>query len=126
MKVTWNWLTEFVEMAMPLAPLAERLTLAGLEVESIEERGRELADVRCAEIVQVRPHAHAAQLSVCDIRSGDSTATVVCGAPNVRAGERVAYAAPGATLPGGRRIEAAEIHGVLSAGMVGSGCETGY
>jgi phenylalanyl-tRNA synthetase beta chain len=124
MKVTWNWLAEFVEMEMPLARLADRLTLAGLEIESIEERGRELADVRCAEIVQVRPHPDAERLSVCDVRtSGDAIATVVCGASNVRAGERVCHAAPGATLPGGRRIEATEIRGVASAGMLCSEAE---
>lgn len=124
MKVTWNWLAEFVELDMPLARLAERLTLSGLEIESIEDRGRELADVHCAEIVQVRPHPHAERLSVCDVRtSGDAIATVVCGAPNVRAGERVCHAPPGATLPGGRRIEAAEIRGVTSAGMLCSEAE---
>ena len=118
MKVTWNWLAEFVEMTLPLERLAERLTLAGLEIESIEDRGRELADVCCAEIVQVRPHPHAERLSVCDVRTrGDAIAAVVCGAPNVRAGARVCHAPPGAMLPGGRRIEATEIRGVASAGM---------
>jgi phenylalanyl-tRNA synthetase beta chain len=124
MKVTWNWLAEFVELNLPLERLAERLTLAGLEIESIEERGRELADVRCAEVVQVRPHPNAERLSVCDVRSGgDAIATVVCGAPNVRAGTRVCHAPPGATLPDGRRIEAAEIRGVASAGMLCSEAE---
>jgi len=124
MKVTWNWLAEFVEMTLPLERLAERLTLAGLEIESIEDRGRELADVCCAEIVQVRPHPHAERLSVCDVRTrGDAIAAVVCGAPNVRAGARVCHAPPGAMLPGGRRIEATEIRGVASAGMLCSEAE---
>ena len=126
MKVTWNWLAEFVEMEMPLPALVERLTMAGLEVESVDARGRELSDVRCAEIVEVRAHPHAERLSVCAVRVGaDGVANVVCGAPNVRAGERVAYAPPGAMLPGGRRMEATEIRGVASAGMLCSEAELG-
>jgi len=124
MKVTWNWLAEFVDMELPLAPLAERLVMAGLEIESVEERGRELSDVRCAEIVQVRPHPHADQLSVCEVRTrDDALATVVCGAPNVHAGARVAFAPAGATVPGGRRIVATEVRGVASAGMLCSEAE---
>jgi len=126
MKVTWNWLAELVEMELPPARLAERLTLAGFEVESVEERGRELAEVRCAQVEQVRPHPHADRLTVCEVRGGgDAIATVVCGAPNVRAGERVAYAPAGVTLPGGQRIEAADIRGITSAGMLCSAAELG-
>ncbi len=126
MKVTWNWLREFVDIEMPVTQVAERLAMAGLEVDSIEERARELADVVCAEIVQVRPHPHAERLMLCDVRTaGEATATVVCGATNARAGKRVAYAAPGSTLPGGRRIETAEVRGVPSAGMLCSEAELG-
>jgi phenylalanyl-tRNA synthetase beta chain len=126
MKVTWNWLAEFVELQLPVAQLAERLTMAGLEVESIEETGRELAGILCAEIVRVRPHPEADRLSLCDVRTGPDTAwTVVCGASNVQAGSRVAYAPPGSTLPGGRRIETAEVRGVSSAGMLCSETELG-
>jgi phenylalanyl-tRNA synthetase beta chain len=124
MKVTWNWLAEVVDLNLPLERLAERLTLAGLEVESIEQCGRELAGVRCAEVVRVTPHPGAERLSVCDVRTGgDAIATVVCGAPNVRAGARVCYAPPGATLPGGRHIEVTVIRDVTSAGMLCSEAE---
>ena len=123
MKVTWNWLNEFVELNLPLERLAERLTLAGLEIESVEERGRELAAVRCAEVIEVRPHPRAERLSVCDVRTSDAIVSVVCGAPNVRAGARVCYAPPGATLPGARPIAATEIRGVTSAGMLCSEAE---
>jgi len=124
MKVTWNWLAEFVEMALPLERLADRLTMSGFEVESVEHRGRDLAAVRCAEVVEVGPHPSAERLTVCVVRSGDEGFdTVVCGAPNVRAGQRVAYAPPGTTLPGGGCIEATEIRGVASAGMLCSAAE---
>ncbi len=126
MKVTWNWLSEFVDMQMPLARLADRLTMSGFEVESIEERGRELSDVVCAEIVRVDAHPRVERLSVCDVRvAGGALATVVCGAPNLHAGDRVAYAPPGSTLPENRSIAAAEIHGVTSAGMLCSEADLG-
>jgi phenylalanyl-tRNA synthetase beta chain len=126
MKVTWNWLSEFVDMEMPLARLAERLTMSGFEVESIDECGRELRDVVCAEIVGVRAHPQAERLRLCDVRvAGDAGATVVCGAPNLHAGDRVAYAPPGSTLPGHRSIAAADIRGVASAGVLCSEAELG-
>jgi phenylalanyl-tRNA synthetase beta chain len=126
MKVTWNWLREFVALELRLPQLAERLTMAGFEVESIEESGRELSAVVCAEIVQVRPHPDADRLSVCDVRAtDDTTVQVVCGAPNLRAGDRVAYAPPGSSLPGDRRISTTEVRGLASAGMLCSEAELG-
>jgi phenylalanyl-tRNA synthetase beta chain len=126
MKVTWNWLREFVDLDLPVPQLAERLTMAGLEVESIEDTGRDLAGVVCAELVRVHPHPQADRLSVCEVRpGGDTTVTVVCGATNLRAGERVAYAAPGSSLPGGKTITTAEVRGVSSAGMLCSEVELG-
>jgi len=126
MKVTWNWLAEFVELPLPVAQLADRLTMAGLEVESIEESGRELAGVVCAEIVRVHPHPTNERLTVCDLRTGpDGSCTVICGAGNVGAGSRVAYAPPGCVLPGERHITVAEIQGVASAGMLCAETELG-
>lgn len=126
MKVTWNWLSEFVELEMTPAALAERLTMAGLEVESVEAQGAELSRVVCAEVVLVQPHPRADRLRVCGVRrGGEETITVVCGAPNVAAGQRVAFAPAGVTLPAGMRIETAEIRGVASAGMLCSEVELG-
>jgi phenylalanyl-tRNA synthetase beta chain len=126
MRVTWNWLAEFVDLQAAVAEVAEVLTMGGLEVESIEDTGRELADVVCAEIVRVQPHPNADRLSVCDVRTGsEATWTVVCGAANVRAGNRVAYAPPGATLPGGRSIATTEVRGTSSAGMLCAAAELG-
>lgn len=125
MKVTWNWLADFVELDRPLEAIVERLTMSGLEVDSVEERGRDIAGVRCAEVIETRPHPNTERLTVCDVRSAGEVVTVVCGAPNVRAGLRAAYAPPGSSLPGGRRIEAAEIRGVASAGMLCSEAELG-
>jgi len=125
MKVTWSWLAEFVELEQSIATIVERLTMSGLEVESVEEIGRDIAAVTCAEVVETRRHPNAERLTVCDVRIGDELVTVVCGAPNVRAGLHTAYARPGTVLPGGRRIEAAEIRGIASAGMLCSEAELG-
>jgi phenylalanyl-tRNA synthetase beta chain len=126
MKVTLNWLREFVAVDSDVARLCERLAMGGLEVEGVEERGAEIAGVVVGEIVSTRPHPQADRLTLCEVRAGAGGAVnVVCGASNMKAGDRVAYAAPGVTLPGGKRIEAAEIRGVASQGMLCSEAELG-
>jgi phenylalanyl-tRNA synthetase beta chain len=119
MKVTLNWLREFVPIELAPAALCERLTLGGLSVDAVEERGAEIRGVVVAELVSTAPHPHADRLTLCQVRSGaDGPVAVVCGATNMKAGDRVAYAAPGTTLPGGRRIEVATIRGIASFGML--------
>jgi phenylalanyl-tRNA synthetase beta chain len=125
MKVTRNWLAEFVEMHLPLAALVDRLTMAGFEVDAVEPMGTELAGVTCAEIVRVSAHPHAPRLSLCDVRTGTGVVSVVCGAPDLRAGMRAPFAAAGTALPGGQQITRAEIQGVSSAGMLCSAAELG-
>lgn len=126
MKFTWNWLKEFVDVEATPAEVAERLTMAGLEVDAVEALGPALDGVVCAEVVAVRPHPNADKLRVCDVRDGrGATATVVCGAPNVAVGQIVPFARPGAVLPGGMTIGATEIRGVASAGMLCSAVEIG-
>jgi len=126
MKVPVSWLREFVAFEVSPKDLAERLTLAGIEVERIEELGHELAGVVVGEIVAVEPHPQADRLVVCTVRtSGSQSQRVVCGAPNARPGLRVPYATPGARLPDGRRIEVVDLRGVRSAGMLCSEVELG-
>lgn len=126
MKVTLNWMRELVDGELSAAEVATRLTDAGLEVEAVEERGRELDGVIAAEIVRIDPHPQAERLVVCEVRGGGgATHRVVCGARNMRAGDRVAWATPGTRLPGGQQIAAAEIRGVRSEGMLCSAVELG-
>lgn len=126
MKVLLSWLREFVPIALDTAALCERLSLGGLVVDAVEELGAEIRGVVVAEILSTTPHAHAERLTLCEVRTGASPAvSVVCGATNMRAGDRVAYAPPGTVLPGARRIDAAAIRGVLSAGMLCSEQELG-
>lgn len=128
MKISFNWLRELV--ALPAGAdanaVAERLTLSGLEVESVERRGREVRGVRVAEVRAVRPHPDAAKLRIVRLTIGEGEEDVVCGAPNVPGpGGRVAWAPPGAVLPGGVTLGRKEIRGVLSPGMICSEKELG-
>src|SRR5512143_2879766 len=124
MKVLLSWLREFVSIEVDTPTLCEKLSLGGLEVDDCEELGADLRGVIIGEILSTAPHPQAERLTVCEVRTGQGpTASVVCGATNMKAGDRVAYAAPGATLPGGRRIEAAVIRGAASAGMLCSEAE---
>lgn len=126
MKVTVGWLREFVPIRIGTAELCERLSLGGFEVEEVQESGAEIRDVVVARISTVEAHPDAERLSVCrvDRGSGDPL-TVVCGARNMKAGDCVALAPVGTSLPGGRRIERTEIRGVGSSGMLCSGAELG-
>jgi phenylalanyl-tRNA synthetase beta chain len=128
MKISFNWLRELVEL--PPGTTAEQaaaaLTSQGLEVEAIEAKGRELSGVVVAEVVGIRPHPKADKLRIVRVRAGAREEDVVCGAPNVPpAGQRVCWAGPGARLPGGRTLEAREVRGVMSPGMLCSEPEMG-
>jgi len=126
MKVLLTWLREFVPIALDTAALCERLTLGGLAVDGYEEIGAEIRDVVIGEIISTAAHPHAERLTLCEVRTGPGpTVSVVCGATNMKAGDRVAYAPPGSVLPGSRRIESTVIRGVTSAGMLCSEAELG-
>ncbi|HXU63905.1 MAG TPA: phenylalanine--tRNA ligase subunit beta, partial [Polyangia bacterium] len=128
MKISFNWLRELVDLkpGVTADSVSEKLSLAGLEVESIERRGRDLSGVVIAEVRGKRPHPGADSLSVVRVTSGAGEEEVVCGAPNVPApGGKVAWAPPGAMLPGGRTLDRREIRGVSSPGMLCSEVELG-
>ncbi len=128
MKISFNWLRELCDLkpGVTADSVAEKLSLAGLEVESIERRGRDLTGVVVAEVRGKRPHPGADTLSIVRLAAGDAEEEVVCGAPNVPApGGLVAWAQPGATLPGGRKLDRREIRGVVSPGMICSETELG-
>jgi len=127
-KISFNWLRELCELkpGVTADSVADKLTLAGLEVESIERRGRDLTGVLVAEVLGTRPHPSAEKLSIVRLQAGGAEEEVVCGASNVPApGGKVAWAPPGATLPGGRKLDRREIRGVMSPGMLCSEVELG-
>ena len=118
MKVPLNWLRDYVEFDVDAHTLAERLTFAGLEVESIELKGAVPKDIIVGEITAVDPHIHANQLSVCLVNSGPEILRIVSGAGNCKAGDRVPLAGIGATLPNGTNVKAQKIRGEVSQGVL--------
>jgi phenylalanyl-tRNA synthetase beta chain len=118
MKVSLNWLKEYVDIEMSHDELGHELTMAGLEVEGIEPVGQGLDDILVSKIIDVEPHPDADTLSLCQVDMGRETAQVVCGAPNLEPGSLVPIAPPGSVLPDGTSIEETKIRGQISRGML--------
>jgi phenylalanyl-tRNA synthetase beta chain len=120
MRVPVEWLHQYVRPELSTAQLAERLAMTGTEVERIERHGvAALEHFVVGRVVTAEPHPDADRLSLCKVDIGaDADAQIVCGAPNVRAGQSVAVARPGAVMPDGTRLEAAKLRGVESEGMI--------
>jgi phenylalanyl-tRNA synthetase beta chain len=130
MLVPLKWLRDYVDITIPVEELARRLTLGAAEVEDIIRAGDWDDHVRVGEVLKVEPHPNADRLRLATVTTGGHTETVVCGAPNVAPGQRVAFATEGAMLINGRTgqreaLKANVIRGVKSAGMVLSEKELG-
>ncbi len=119
MRIPYFWLREYCDPGMPVDELAERIALRTTEVERISYVGPPSADgFVVGEVVSVEKHPDADRLSVCEVETGDGTRTIVCGAPNVAAGQTVPVALPGAVMPGGEKLREAKLRGVTSDGMI--------
>ena len=118
MIVTYNWLKEFVGFDYAPQELCDRLTMAGLEVDSLEEIGANLDSVIVARLESVEAHPDADRLTVCQVNNGTETVQVVCGATNHKTGDFVALAQPGSVLPGDFKIKKSKIRGQVSQGML--------
>ncbi len=125
MIVTYNWLKEFVDFEYSPQELCDRLTMAGLEVDALEEIGGGLDSVIVAKLDAVEKHPEADRLTVCQVNNGAEVVQVVCGATNHRAGDLVALAQPGSVLPGEFKIKKSKIRGQVSMGMLCSEKELG-
>ncbi len=129
MRVPLSWLREYVDVDLTPGELAHRLTMAGVEVGDVIEIGPWDGCV-VGEVLSVRPHPQADRLSLCQVTTGVDQLEVVCGAPNVAAGQKVCFARVGAVLyntHSGRHeeLKAARIRGVVSEGMICSELELG-
>lgn len=126
MRISLNWLREFVDVALPPEELAETLTMAGFEVEAIEDRRAWAAGVVVGKVVSCERHPNADKLSVCQVDIGTEMLGIVCGAPNVRADILVPVATIGSYLPQvNLKIKATKLRGVPSQGMICSLAELG-
>lgn len=117
MKAPVSWLKDFVEINKDVKEYAEAMTLSGSKVEGIEDLGASIEKVVVGKIVSMRPHPNADKLQIADVDIGTETLQVVTGAPNVKTGDYIPLALPGAKLPGGE-IKAAKLRGVESFGMM--------
>jgi phenylalanyl-tRNA synthetase beta chain len=129
-RVPLRWLGEWIELPWPgresLEAFVERLTVGGLEIDEVIRTGPDLSGLRVGHVLERKAHPNADKLSVCQVDLGEGEAVeIVCGAPNVAAGQKVAVAAHGATLPDGGRIKRSKIRGVVSNGMICSARELG-
>jgi phenylalanyl-tRNA synthetase beta chain len=126
MRVPFSWLREYCDPGVEPVRLAERLAMTGTEVERVGTVGPPSPEgFVIGRVLSAEKHPDADRLRVCQLDTGDGERTVVCGAPNVAAGQTVAVALPGATMPGGQRIGEAKLRGVRSAGMICSAAELG-
>lgn len=125
MKVTYNWLKEFVDFDLSPLQLADLLTMLGLEVEGMEVIGGTLDDVVVAVVEEKRQHPNADKLSLCKVNNGREILDVVCGAQNFSQGDTVALAQIGSVLPGDFKIKRSKIRGEESCGMLCSEKELG-
>lgn len=120
MRVPLEWLSEYCDAGLGVDQLADRLAMTGTEVERIVRHGAAANDgFVVGKVIAREKHPDADKLSVCTVDVGeDELATIVCGAPNVDAGQTVAVVRPGAVMPDGTKIKRAKLRGVESNGMI--------
>src|SRR3954451_8062402 len=124
MKFTLSWLREHLDTTATVDQVVDAMTMAGLEVEHVENPAAKLAAFTVAKIVEAVQHPNADRLRVCQVDTVDGRKEIVCGAPNARAGLTTIYAPIGAYVPGsGVTLEARPVRGVVSNGMLCSGRE---
>ncbi|MFZ5805962.1 MAG: phenylalanine--tRNA ligase subunit beta [Verrucomicrobiota bacterium] len=125
MKISLNWLKEYVEWNCSVSELAEKLTMSGTEVEAITQTGVNIPQIVTAKVVSSAQHPNADRLSVCQVTDGVTTRQIVCGAKNYKVGDVVPLALPGAQLPDGLIIKSSKLRGEKSEGMMCSAIELG-
>ena len=130
MKITLNWLRQYVHFDWTAGELGQRLTMLGLEVEGMQKSGGELDGVVVAQVLTRDKHPNADKLSLCRVNDGQGERQIVCGAQNFKAGDKVPLILAGYTLPAKageppRSIKVGKIRGVESHGMLCSPVELG-
>jgi phenylalanyl-tRNA synthetase beta chain len=130
MRVSYKWLKDYVDVSVPAQELARRLTMAGNEVKAVEVLGANWENVVIGKITAINPHPNADRLRLATVETGTGEQVVVCGAPNILVGQKIAFASVGAELKDGHtgqtiKLKPAKIRGVESKGMICSEMELG-
>jgi phenylalanyl-tRNA synthetase beta chain len=131
MKISYNWLKQYLDINITPEETADKLTLLGLEVEEMEEIGSDFEGFVVGEVLDVRAHPNADKLVLCDVNTGKKHVQIVCGAPNVAEGQKVPVATVGSTLPFPMKdgnfltIKKVKLRGETSKGMICSEAELG-
>lgn len=125
MKITYNWLKQYIDFNSTVEELVHNLSMLGLEVDSFEPLAKPIQGLVVGEVLDKKRHPDADRLSVCRVNLGSEELAIVCGAPNVSSGQKVPVAIIGTTLPNGLKIKKSKIRGVESQGMICSEAELG-
>lgn len=126
MRVSFEWLREFVPVEITPAAVADQLTMAGLEVEDVEAWGESFEQIVVGKLIEITPHPSGGRLLVCRVDVGTEVLTIVCGAHNIALGDHVPVALVGSSLPLGKTIAAEPVAGIVSQGMLCSAAELGF
>ncbi len=120
MIVSLNWLKDYIDLdGISVAEIVDKLTTSGSEVEEVLDKSSDFKNIIVAKVEEVKKHPNADKLSVCKVNDGNKIYDVVCGAPNVKAGQTVAFAKVGAIIQNGNfEIKEAKIRGEKSSGMI--------
>lgn len=127
MKISLNWLKDYIDLSgISINEIIEKITFAGLEVEEVIDQSKNFENIIVGYVKESKKHPNANKLSLCIVTDGEKDFNVVCGAPNVAAGQKVPFAKVGAIIPTGNfKIEKAKIRGEVSEGMICSEKELG-
>ncbi|MDH7578406.1 MAG: phenylalanine--tRNA ligase subunit beta [Bacillota bacterium] len=125
MRVSYQWLKDYLALDLPAAELAEKLTMVGLAVERVTPPVPGLEQIVVGKILELVPHPDSTRLLLCRVQTGSEILQIVSGAPNLKAGLNVAVAKPGVTLPSGIEVAVRSSRGERSEGLLCSGAELG-
>ncbi|MEW5801590.1 MAG: phenylalanine--tRNA ligase subunit beta [bacterium] len=125
MKISYKLIQQYINCPLSPEELSEKLTMAGLEVGAVEKKGDDLSRCVVGQIREINPHPQADRLTVCRTDVGTEVLTIVCGARNMKVGDKVPVAQVNCTLPGGFTIKKSKLRGVISEGMMCSEKELG-
>ncbi len=124
MKISYNWLNKYIDLKFSPDELKDKMTFGGIEVEAIEQLGRDIKQIKIAQVVKTAKHPNADKLTICQVDDGTEIKQVICGAPNCEDGIKVAYAEIGTQIQD-FKIKKAKLRGEISFGMLCSEDELG-